>query len=262
MGEVDEPVSISGKYLQNLKGQVDTRFHLHLSDARYLVLDRVLDREDAWWYPGSLESVMAPAAVLSWCASRGGFRRPNPGHLSPARTQYSPTTVSGSLRPLRRRVRFTIRERRGGPHPMYEPRMPSRALPPLLLQGLLPLCFVQPKENTPQGQRRPGDVLSPSAVPGQARKLPTSSPPTTKRSDPRNRAPYHSRSANTLYHRQSKAPSTYAAPEWPRASRFLRRSAHSAGGMWCSRARSRKTRASSMCPSDAWSSAYVASAYG
>ena len=159
MGEVDEPVSISGKYLQNLKGQVDTRFHLHLSDARYLVLDRVLDREDAWWYPGSLESVMAPAAVLSWCASRGGFRRPNPGHLSPARTQYSPTTVSGSLRPLRRRVRFTIRERRGGPHPMYEPRMPSRALPPLLLQGLLPLCFVQPKENTPQGQRRPGRCI-------------------------------------------------------------------------------------------------------
>lgn len=38
---------------------------------------------------------------------------------------------------------------RPGPYPMFQPRMPSGVLSPLLLQGLLPLSIMQPETNPP-----------------------------------------------------------------------------------------------------------------
>ena len=135
---------------------------------------------------GAWKSVMAPAVVLSGCASRCGFCRPKSCQLRPARSQPPPACVSGSLRPVRGGVRFTLRERLGQfpyrthlpgghplphlrrlplerqrrvctprelpgrcPHPMRESRMPPRVLPSLLLQGVLPLPIMQPETDTP-----------------------------------------------------------------------------------------------------------------
>lgn len=60
--------------------------------------------------PESLESVTMPAAVLSRCAVCCRFCCPKSSELCPARSQHSPIRVSGSLRPVRGRLRFTLRE--------------------------------------------------------------------------------------------------------------------------------------------------------